>query len=142
MGGTGVEGSRLSDAYVQYNGLAPVRFRTGSFATPSGLEDQTGTADLIFLERAAPADLARSIAASDGRQNLISIFANGMDYYAAVSLSGARSGDPAFFDEQQAIVARGAYRLYSNPDSNVVVNGTATYVYKVADTAASPAGAS
>jgi phosphate-selective porin OprO/OprP len=142
MGGTGVEGSKLSDAYVQYNGFAPFRLRTGSFATPSGLEDQTGTGDLIFAERAAPADLARSIAAADGRQNLISVFANGMDYYAAISLSGARSGDPAFFDEQQAVVTRAAYRVFSDPDTNVVLNGTTTYVYKVGDTAASPAGAS
>ena len=142
MGGTAVEGSRLSDAYLQYNGFAPVRFRTGSFGTPEGLEDQTGVADLIFAERAAPADLARNIAAGDGRQNLVSVFANGENYYVSASLSGARAGDPAFFDEQQALVTRGAVRVLANRDSNVVINGTTTYVYKVADTAASPGGGS
>jgi phosphate-selective porin OprO and OprP len=142
MGGTGVEGSRLSDAYLQYNGFAPLRFRTGSYGTPQGLEDQTGVGDLIFAERAAPADIARNIAAADGRQNLITVFANGDDYYVAASISGQRAGDASFFDEQQALVTRGAVRLHGDRDSNVVINGTTTYVYKVADAGASPAGAS
>jgi phosphate-selective porin OprO/OprP len=142
LGGSGVEGARLSDAYIQYDGLAPFHFRTGSFATPFGLEDQTGTGDLIFLERAGPADLARSIAGSDGRKNILSVFAYGDDYYAAATWSGARAADAAVFDAQQAIVGRAAYRVYKDADTNVVVSGSGTYVFKIADTAAGPVGPS
>ena len=110
--------------------------RTGAYATPAGLEDQ-GTADLLFLERAAPADLARSVAAADGRQNYITAFWNNDNWYAALSVTGARSAEALpQFDEQQALVGRLATRLYRSANSNVVLSGTGSYVYKVADTAA------
>jgi phosphate-selective porin OprO/OprP len=142
LGGSGNEAASLSDAYIQYDGLGPVHLRTGAFATPQGIEDQTSASDLIFLERAASSDLARSIAGSDGRKNFLSVFANGDDYYAAATWSAARSFDPAVFDSQQAAVGRLAYRLYKDADTNVIVSASGSYVFKIADSAASPAGAS
>ena len=137
---------RISDSYVQYDGIAPFHFKTGAFATPAGSEDQTGTGDLLFLERAAPADLARGIAGADGRENFLSVFANGNDYYAALTLTGAKAADSVFFDEQQAVVGRFAYRVLQDleptSNTNVVLSANATYVYKVADIAASPTGTS
>ena len=142
LGGTGVEGAKLSDAYVQYDGWAPFHFRTGSFSTPGGLDDQTSAGDLIFLERAGPTDLARSVAGSDGRKNLLSISAYGDDYYAAATWSVSRAADPAVFDQQNAAVGRLAYRLYKDADTNIQLSGTGSYVFKVAAAAASTAGAS
>jgi phosphate-selective porin OprO/OprP len=142
-GSSGVEQQgRISDFYVQYEGFAPLRLRTGAYATPAGLEDQ-GTADLLFAERAAPADLARQLAAADGRQNFVTALWNNENWYAAMSVTGARSAEPLpQFDEQQALVGRLAARIYHDADSNVVLSGSGTYVYKVADAAATPGSAS
>ena len=70
-----------------------VKFRTGAYATPQGIEDQTSANDLIFLERAAVTDLARSLAGSDGRKNFLSLISYGDNYYAAASWSGAKAGE-------------------------------------------------
>lgn len=142
LGGSGTEGAKVSDAYVQYDGLGFVHFRTGAFVTPQGIEDQTGAGDLLFLERAAPTDLARSIAGADGRKNVLSIFGYGDDYYGAVTLSAAKAADPAVFDAQQAIVGRASYRVYKDADTNLILSASGSYVFKIADSAVSPAGAS
>jgi phosphate-selective porin OprO/OprP len=142
LGGSGVEGAGLSNFYVQYDGFTWAKFRTGAFATPQGIEDQTSAGDLIFLERAAAPDLARSIAGADGRKNFLSVISNGENYFAALSWSGSKAGDAAVFDGQQAAVGYVASRLYHDADSNVVVAANGTYVFKVADTAPGPNGPS
>lgn len=142
LGGSGTEGARVADAYIQYDGLAPFHFRTGSFITPGGIEDQTSPADLMFLERPGSSDIARSLGGADGRKNILSIFAYGDDYYAAATWSGARAADAAVFDAQQAAVGRASYRVYKDSDADVVLSASGTHVFKVADTATSPAGAS
>src|SRR5262245_41110403 len=68
LGGSGVEGSTVSSAYIEYDGLAPLRFKVGAFPPPESFDDSTSASDLLFLERAQPADLQRGIAGSDGRQ--------------------------------------------------------------------------
>jgi len=143
LGGTAVPVATISDAYVQYNGFAPLTLRFGAFAPPVSVEDQGSTADLIFLERTAPADLARNIAAADGRQNYISVTWAGSDYYTAASITGARSNDATIYsDEQVAFVGRSAYRVYKDEDTNIALSGSLTYVFKVPDAAPSPAGPS
>jgi phosphate-selective porin OprO/OprP len=142
LGGSGTEASALSDAYIQYDGFGAIKLRTGAFATPQGIEDQTSAGDLIFQERNAPADLARSIAGSDGRKNVLSVFANGDDYFASATWSLARAQEAAVFDQQQAAVGRLAYRVFKDQDTNLVVSASGSYVFKIADTATSPAGAS
>lgn len=142
LGGAGAEASALSDAYIQYDGFGAIKLRTGAFATPQGIEDQTSAGDLIFQERNAPADLARSIAGSDGRKNILSVFAQGDDYYAAATWSAARAQEAAVFDQQQAAVGRLAYRVLKDQDTNLILSASGSYVFKIADTAASPAGAS
>jgi phosphate-selective porin OprO/OprP len=142
LGGAGTEAASLSNFYIQYDGIKGLKIRTGAYATPAGLEDQTSAADLIFLERAAAPDLARSIAGSDGRRNFLSLISNGDNYYAAVSWSGGKAGDAAFFDTQQAAVGYLASRVYHDADSNVVLSANGTYVFKLPDTAAGPNGPS
>lgn len=142
MGSTGTEVAKLADAYIQYDGFAPFHIRTGSFVSPQGIEDQTGSGDLMFLERAATTDLARGLTGGDGRKNYLNIFAQGTDYYASLTWSGGKNADPLTFDQQQALVARLSGRIYKDRDTNVIVSANGSRVFKIADTAASPAGPS
>jgi phosphate-selective porin OprO/OprP len=135
FGGSGIEGSAISSAYVQYNGLGPVHIRAGAFPPPESLDDATSSGDLLFLERAQPTDLARSVAGSDGR-DAASIFYYDDNLFAAASYTGGVVGDAANFDEQQAAVTKVAYRFKFDDDVNFVIGNDLTYVFKFADTAA------
>ena len=134
-GSSGTEAAGISDAFVQYDGIPWLKIRTGAFATPAGLEDQTSAADLLFLERAAPTDLYRSTAAADGRKNFLNLFSYGNDYYVSAAWSGAKTFDAVSFDSQQALVGRAAYRVYKDADTNVLLSGTGTYVFRLPQTA-------
>jgi phosphate-selective porin OprO/OprP len=135
FGGSGSEGAAISTAYLQYDGLGPVHWRIGAYPTPESFDDTTSASDLLFLERAQPTDLARSIAGSDGRAGT-TLFAYDDRYFAALSYTGDLVQDSAVFDEQQAAVGRIAYRLFEGDDSNFAVGADSTYVFKIADTAA------
>jgi phosphate-selective porin OprO/OprP len=137
FGGSGIETAAISSAFIQYDGLGPVHFKVGAFPVSESFEDSTSASDLVFLERAQPTDLGRSIAGSDGRE-AASIFAYDDDYYVSAAFSTKLVNDAAVFDEQQAVVARAAYRLLHSSDYNLAVGGDVTYVLKVADTAAGP----
>jgi phosphate-selective porin OprO/OprP len=132
FGGSGVEGSTISAAYVQYNGLAPVHLRLGAFPPSESFDDSTSASDLLFLERSQPTDLARSIAGSDGR-DAAQIFAYDDNYFVSAAYTGSLVGDAATFDEQQAIVARGAYRFVALDDVNFALGADTTYVIKFPD---------
>jgi phosphate-selective porin OprO/OprP len=137
FGGSGTETAGISSAFIQYDGLGPVHVKLGAFPPPESFEDSTSASDLLFLERAQPTDLARGIAGSDGR-DAATVFAYDDDYFAAISYTAGLINDAAVFDEQQAVVGRVAYRLLHTPDVNFAVGADATYVLKVADTAAGP----
>ena len=134
LGGSGVENATIASAYLQYNGLAPVHFRLGAYPTPESFEDSTSAADLLFLERAQPVDLERSIAGSDGRQGA-TIFAYDDNYFAALSYTGGLVGESAVFDEESNLVGRAAYRFILGDDFNFAVGADSTYVIKPADLA-------
>lgn len=140
LGGSGVEASTVSSAYVQYDGLGQVHLRIGAFPPPESFDDSTSASDLPFLERAQPADLARGIAGSDGR-NGVAIIAYDDNYFAAATYTAGLTGDAATFDEQQAIVARAAYRFNLGQDINLAFGADTTYTTKLADTIAGPASA-
>lgn len=135
-GGTETPG-HIQAAYVEYDGLAPFAFRVGAFPPSAGLEDNTSSADTIFLERNSPSDVARNIAGGDGRDGLGVIYA-GDKIYGALSYTGDKIQDSGVFDEQQALVGRLSGLVLSNDDANVVISGNGTYVFKVADSAAGP----
>jgi phosphate-selective porin OprO/OprP len=135
FGGSGVEASTISSAFIQYDGFGPVHIKLGAYAPPEGFEDQTSASDLLFLERAQPTDVARSIGSTDGR-DAATIFAYDVNYFAALSFTGGIVGDSAVFDEQQALVGRLAYRFIKTADANLVIGGDTTYVFSLADTAA------
>ncbi|HEY0106945.1 MAG TPA: porin [Rhizomicrobium sp.] len=135
FGGSGIEASTISSAFIQYNGLGPVHIKAGAFPPPESFDDTTSAADLLFLERAQPTDLARGIAGSDGRKSA-AIFAYDDNYFVSVAYTGGLVGDAAVFDQQEAIVDRAAYRFILAPDVNFAVGADSTYVFKPADTAA------
>ena len=135
FGGSGTEGSTISSAFIQYNGLGPLHWKIGAYPVPESFEDSTSAGDLLFLERAQPTDLARGIAGADGR-DATTLFAYDDDYFAAISYTGDPVQDSGVFDEQQAAVGRVAYRLFKGDDSNFAIGADSTYVFKLADTAA------
>ncbi len=137
FGGSGIETAGISSAFIQYDGLGSVHIKAGAYAPPGSFDDSTSASDLLFLERAQPTDLARSIAGSDGR-DAVTVFSYDDDYFAAVSYTGALINEAAVFDEQQAVTGRVAYRLLRSLDHNFAIGADASYVLKVADTVAGP----
>jgi phosphate-selective porin OprO and OprP len=135
FGGSGTEASTISSAYLQYNGLGPVHIKAGAYPAPESLDDTTSASDLLFLERAQPTDLARSLAGSDGR-DAATIFAYDSNYFVAASYTGGLVGDAANFDEQQAFVGKVAYRFDLGDDTNIVLDADTSYIFKFADAAA------
>lgn len=132
FGGSGNEASTISSAYIQYNGLGPVHVKLGAFPPAESFEDSTSAADLLFLERSQPTDVARGIAGSDGR-DAAQLFAYGDNYFASVAYTGSLVGAAAAFDEQQAVVSRVAYRPIASDTVNLAFGGDFTYVVKFPD---------
>lgn len=131
----------IQAAYVEYDGLAPFAFRIGAFPASAGLEDNTGSADTIFLERNSPADLARNIAGGDGR-DAAGVIYSGERVFGALSYTGDKIQDAGVFDEQQALLGRLSGLLWSSDDAKIVLSGNGTYVFKAADASAAPNAAS
>src|SRR5262249_29597552 len=111
FGGSGSESPVLNQAYIEYAGwkpfsnIAPLRFRVGAWATPTGLEDATSNTEQLFLERAAPAQIVRNIAGGDGRSG-VGIFANSDHYYGSAVFTGSTVGNTGEFDEQTGYLLR------------------------------------
>jgi phosphate-selective porin OprO/OprP len=135
FGGSSTEGSTIASAYIQYNGLGPVHVKAGAYPAPESLDDATSASDLLFLERAQPTDMARSMAGADGR-DAATIFYYDNNLFAAASYTGGVVGDAANFDEQQAAVAKLAYRFDLGDDTNFVLGADVTDIFKFADAAA------
>jgi len=132
LGGSGVEGATIASAYLQYDALAPVHIRIGAYPTPESFEDSTSASDLLFLERAQPVDLERSIGGADGRAGA-TLFAYDDNYYVAASYTGGLVGESSVFDEESNVVGRAAYRFNLGDDANFAVGADTTYVLKPAD---------
>ncbi|HEY1448645.1 MAG TPA: porin [Caulobacteraceae bacterium] len=92
FGGAGVENAgQVYEAWAQYSGLTPLRFRVGAFSPPIGLDDQASTNGMPFLERAVSSDLARGLAAGDTR-TAAAIMANGPHWFVSGAVTGRTVG--------------------------------------------------
>ena len=146
FGGYGVENrGYIYNAYIEYDGLKPFFFRIGAYTPFLGQEDQTGSGDLFFPERAASVDVSRNIAGAPSRE-AASIWMQGDWYHVAISYTGKKSGDGTTtgaavgtFDAQQALIGRAAFLPVSTPEAKWLVEGHVTEVLKLPDTTASPA---
>jgi phosphate-selective porin OprO and OprP len=130
---------RVSSAYIQYSGFAPLQFRIGAFAPYIGLEDSTAASDVLFPERSSASELSRNNTGGDGR-SAAQIAAIGEDYLVSISYSGSGATTAAAFDEQQAINGRLAYLLYSDLDTKLVGSLTGVYEFDTPDTVANAVG--
>ena len=146
FGGNGGENrGYIYNAYVEYDGLRPFYFRAGAYTPSEGLEDQTGSGDLFFLERAASVDVARNLAGAPSRE-AVSIYAQGDSYLVSLSYTGKKTTDNTStgaivgtFDAQQALIGRAAYLAVSDSDVKWLLDGHITEVLKLPDTAANTA---
>jgi phosphate-selective porin OprO/OprP len=127
---------RIQQAYVEYAGLGPLTFRIGAYPWSANLEDATGAADVIFLERNAPSDLQRSLGGGDGRDGIGMIYA-GERFFGSLAYTGGKAADTnLFFDEQQAVVARASDMFYSDNDLKLLFSLAGTYVFHGGDATA------
>jgi phosphate-selective porin OprO/OprP len=133
LGGSGVEGASISNAYVQYNGFAPFAVRVGAFPPFANLEDSSGAAETLFLERASVTEIQRGLAGGDGR-SAISIVRPGERFFGSLAYTGGRDHQSNIIDEQQALLGRAAYLLHSTPGSKLVVGMNGTSIFEPADT--------
>jgi phosphate-selective porin OprO/OprP len=136
FGGSGVEkNGYIYYAYLQYDGLGPFHARIGAIAPFAGIEDATGSADLLFLERPAVTDIARNIAGSPGREGL-DLFVQGDTYLLSAAYTTKKTTDAATFDEQSAVVTRASWLAVSEPDVKWLLDANFTHVFKLPDAAA------
>lgn len=137
FGGSGTEGSgRINDAYIAYTGWAPLTLQLGAFSPPANMADGVSTEDLMFIERATPAELSRALAGADGRLG-IGIRSGGSRWMGALTYTGRAVGDAETFDSQQAAVGRVGGLVFTSPDANVHLGANGTYVFRPAQTALS-----
>lgn len=107
FGGSGVEGGGvINQAWVQYSGLPFAKLRIGAFAPPAGMDDQTSTNGMPFLERAAVSELVRGLAAADARTG-VAAYMGGERWTASAAVTGNAVGASGF-DEQLGFVGRAA----------------------------------
>ena len=145
FGGNGVENrGYIYNAYLEYDGFKPFYIRAGAYTPSEGLEDQTGSGDLFFLERASASDIARNIAGAPSRE-AISAYVQGDTYLASVSYTGKKTTDGTStgasvgtFDSQEAVIGRAAWLAVSQPDVKWLIDGHITEILKLSDAAASP----
>jgi phosphate-selective porin OprO/OprP len=133
FGGSGVEEpGKISAAWVEYAGFAPLRFRIGAFSPPSGIEEATSTNGSLFPERASPSETVRGLASGDGR-TAAGVFGSGERWNFSAAVSGNIIGVQTF-DEQTAFVGRFAYVPYKTLDSLIHVGADLIYVANPAAT--------
>jgi phosphate-selective porin OprO/OprP len=132
FGGSGIEeGGKINTAWVEYAGL-PVRIRIGALAPPAGMEDATSTNASLFIERAAPSELVRGIAAGDAR-SAVALLANGERWNASAVVSGNTVGVQTF-DEQLGFVGRLAWLPVKGRDGLIHLGVNTTIVARPAAT--------
>jgi len=142
FGGSGVEeGGKISAAWVQYNGLGPVKLRVGAFPPVTGLEDAASNASSLFGERASVAETVRGIAGGDGR-TAVALLGSGERWNFSAAVTGNVIGTTTF-DEQVAFVGRFAYVPFKRTDALIHLGVNTTIVTSPAATGpdVSPAGA-
>lgn len=149
FGGSGAEeAGRLYEASVTYTALKPFRIKVGAFEPNVGLAAATSTSQMPLLERPAPAEAARNVAAGDSR-TAFQVSANNafgsetglaFRWLASTAFTGNTLGGSQQFDEQTAWVARVAVAPYSGVDWQAHLGGNVQYVIQPND-AVGPAGA-
>ncbi len=145
--GGGVENAgELYEAWVQYSGLKPFKFRIGAFPPSIGLEDQGSTSSIALLERSAAEDIARGFVAGDTR-TAAEVFANGDRWLASFAVTGRTVGvintgtaspTPQTFGDQLGLVGRLAATPLHGSDWLIHVGAHGSYLVTPPDVAGPP----
>ena len=138
FGGSGNEDSgHIQELWLQYSGLRPLHIRAGAFAPFIGLEDAGSTNGILFLERPASADIARSLAGGDYRE-AAQVTVNTERWFASAAITGRQvntigSSAPPFYDSQQGFIGRLAALPYRDGDTLIHVGIHGSYVGHATD---------
>ena len=134
FGGSGQEDpGRLYEAAITYTYLKPFRLKVGAFEPNIGLAAAVSTSQMPLMERPAPAEVARSVAAGDSRvafqvqaNDVIGAGDTGLAarwmissaYTANVIAAGASSAAATVqpFDEQNAVIGRATIAPFYSTD--------------------------
>jgi len=157
FGGSGAEDAgHIQEAWVQYTYFKPWRIKLGAFEPNIGLAAAVSTGQMPLLERPAPAEVARNVAAGDSR-SAIQVTGNGLwgegdsgiatRWFASAAFTGNTVGTinssntvntatPATVvvgtlqpsDEQTAIIGRFAIAPFSSTDWQAHFGVNAQYV--------------
>jgi phosphate-selective porin OprO/OprP len=146
FGGSGAEDAgHIQEAWVQYTALKPWRIRLGAFEPNVGLAAAVSTSQMPLMERPAPAEVARNVAAGDSRSALQftgnGVFGEGDSGIASrwflsggltgntvgtINSTGSSTAQPV--DEQQAWIGRAAIAPFSSTDWQMHFGVNAQYV--------------
>jgi len=133
FGSTGAETNpRLHEGWLSYTGVPDWTLQAGAFPPPANLDDSGSADDTLFLERATPAELSRSLAGADGRVSA-GASGHGRRWFAAFHLTGATFAEGESFDEQVAVVGRLAGLAFTGRDYNVHAGINGSYVMQPTD---------
>lgn len=131
FGGSGGEDpGRLYEASLTYTALKPIRIKIGAYEPNIGLAAAVSTSQMPLMERPAPAEVARNVAAGDSRV-AFQVMGNGAfgsdvglaarwffstaftgNNISTISSSGSSTAQP--FDEQTAWIGRVALAPFSS----------------------------
>ena len=151
FGGSGAEDTgHIQEAWAQYTGWKPWRIRLGAFEPNIGLQAAVSTSQMIMMERPAPAEVARNVAAGDSRSAL-QLTGNGVwgegdsgiatRWFASAALTGntvsTLNSTGGFatqpFGEQTAIISRLSLAPFSSTDWQAHFGVNGQYVFQTND---------
>jgi phosphate-selective porin OprO and OprP len=128
LGGSGSESAgKITNAWLSYSGFAPLTLQAGAFAPVAGLDDSTAPEDALFIEKAAPAELARALGAADGR-TAFALRGSGARWMGSFAVTGRTVADAEVHDAQNALVMRLASLAATSTNYNLHVGIAGTYV--------------
>ncbi|WP_293898581.1 porin [Phenylobacterium sp.] len=154
FGGSGGEDAgHIQEAWVQYTYLKPWRIKVGAFEPNIGLAAAVSTSQMPMLERPAPAEIARNVAAGDSR-SAVQLQANGVmgagdsglaarwfvstaftgNTVGTINSTGSSAAQP--FGEQTAWIGRLAVAPFSSTDWQGHLGVNAQYVTQPNDAGA------
>jgi phosphate-selective porin OprO/OprP len=158
FGGSGGEDAgHIQEAWAQYTGWKPFRIKLGAFEPNIGLAAAVSTSQMPLMERPAPAEVARNVAAGDSRSAL-QITGNGVwgegdsgiaarwlasgaitgNTVGTINSTGSSTAQPS--DEQTGIIGRFAVAPFdsTNWQAHFGVNGQFASQPNDAGSAANP----
>lgn len=122
----------IRQAYVEYDGWAPVALRIGAYVGSTGMEGSTPVASAILLERSSVSTLQRSM--GGGPLTGAALLYTGRDFYASLALgAGVLADTPLDWDRHSTVAARVADVVYRDSDAAVAVAASSTGILRVAD---------